>query len=299
MKKEEQIEKLTNYMAKFVGYVGKVLPDDVTKKLEELRSKEDGELPKTIYDTMFLNQKLAKELDRPSCQDTGALQFWLKCGVNFPLMGELEPLLKEAVVKATFEAPLRHNSVETFDEYNTGKNVGKGVPTVFWEIIPDSDECEIYTYMAGGGCSLPGKAMVLMPGDGYEGVTKFVMDVMTSYGPNACPPLLIGVGVGTSVETAALLSKKALMRPVGSKNENERAAKMEELLEEGINNIGLGPQGVGGNYSVMGVHIENTARHPSVIGVAVNVGCWSHRRGHIIFDKDLNYKIISHTGVNL
>ena len=299
MKKEEQIEKLTNYMAKFVGYVGKVLPDDVTKKLEELRSKEDGELPKTIYDTMFLNQKLAKELDRPSCQDTGALQFWLKCGVNFPLMGELEPLLKEAVVKATFEAPLRHNSVETFDEYNTGKNVGKGVPTVFWEIIPDSDECEIYTYMAGGGCSLPGKAMVLMPGDGYEGVTKFVMDVMTSYGPNACPPLLIGVGVGTSVETAALLSKKALMRPVGSKNENERAAKTEELLEEGINNIGLGPQGVGGNYSVMGVHIENTARHPSVIGVAVNVGCWSHRRGHIIFDKDLNYKIISHTGVNL
>ena len=207
--------------------------------------------------------------------------------------------VKDAVVKATFEAPLRHNSVETFDEYNTGKNVGKGTPTVFWDIVPDSDECEIYTYMAGGGCTLPGKAMVLMPGEGYEGVTKFVMDVMTTYGLNACPPLLVGVGVATSVETAALLSKKALMRPIGSHNDNERAAKMEALLEDGINAIGLGPQGMGGKYSVMGVNIENTARHPSAIGVAVNVGCWSHRRGHIVFDKDLNYKITTHTGVEL
>ena len=248
---------------------------------------------------MQKNQVLAKELNRPSCQDTGVLQFWVKCGTNFPLIGELEALLKEAVVKATFEAPLRHNSVETFDEYNTGKNVGKGTPTVFWDIVPDSDQCEIYTYMAGGGCTLPGKAMVLMPGEGYEGVTKFVLDVMTSYGLNACPPLLVGVGVATSVETAALLSKKALMRPLGSHNENERAASMEKLLEDGINAIGLGPQGMGGKYSVMGVHIENTARHPSTIGVAVNVGCWSHRRGHIIFDKDLNYTITTHSGVEL
>ena len=151
----------------------------------------------------------------------------------------------------------------------------------------------------GGGCTLPGKAMVLMPGAGYEGVTRFVLDVMTSYGLNACPPLLVGVGVATSVETAALLSKKALMRPLGSHNENERAASMEKLLEDGINEIGLGPQGMGGKYSVMGVHIENTARHPSAIGVAVNVGCWSHRRGHIIFDKDLNYTITTHSGVTL
>ena len=298
MSKEEQVTQLTEHMAKFIAHVAKKLPDDVIAKLEELRDKEDSPLSKTIYDTMFKNQELAVKLNRPSCQDTGVLQFWVKCGTKFPLIGELEALLKDAVVKATFEAPLRHNSVETFDEYNTGKNVGKGTPTVFWDIVPDSDECEIYTYMAGGGCTLPGKAMVLMPGEGYEGVTKFVMDVMTTYGLNACPPLLVGVGVATSVETAALLSKKALMRPIGSHNDNERAAKMEALLEDGINAIGLGPQGMGGKYSVMGVNIENTARHPSAIGVAVNVGCWSHRRGHIVFDKDLNYKITTHTGVN-
>ena len=296
MSKQAQVEKLTDYMANFVSYIGKVLPDDIIVKLDELAEKEDSPLSKTIYQTMKLNQKLAKELNRPSCQDTGVLQFWLKCGTNFPYINELEALLKDAVVQATFAAPLRHNSVETFDEYNTGKNVGKGTPTVWWDIVPNSDQCEIYTYMAGGGCTLPGNATVLMPGEGYEGVTKFVLDRMTSYGLNACPPLLVGVGVGTSVETAALNSKKALMRPVGSHNDNANAAKMEQLLEDGINAIGLGPQGMGGHYSVMGVNIENTARHPSAIGVAVNVGCWSHRRGHIVFDKDLNFTVDTHTG---
>lgn len=110
-----------------------------------------------------------------------------------------------------------------------------------------------------------------------------------------CPHLLVGVGVATSVETAALLSKKALMRPIGSHNENENAAKMEKLLEDGINAIGLGPQGMGGKFSVMGVNIENTARHPSTIGVAVNVGCWSHRRGHIVVDKDLGVTCDTHS----
>ena len=299
MTKEESIQVLTDKVAKFVAFVGKKLPDDVEAKLAELAGKETNPLAKTIYETMATNQKLAEDLDRPCCQDTGVIQFWVKCGAQFPLIGELEPLLKEAVVKATFAAPLRHNSVETFDEYNTKRNVGKGTPTVFWDIIPDWDGCELYTYMAGGGCTLPGNATVLMPGEGYEGVTKFVLDRMTSYGLNACPPLLVGVGVATSVETAALLSKKALMRPIGSHNPNERAAAMEKLLEDGINSIGLGPQGMGGNYSVMGVNIENTARHPSAIGVAVNVGCWSHRRGHVIFDKDLNATVTTHSGVTL
>lgn len=299
MTHEEQVQKMTGQMAKFVGYIGKKLPDDVIAKLSELRGQETSPLASTLYDTMFKNQELAVKLDRPSCQDTGVLQFWVKCGTGFPLIDDLEALLKEAVVEATFATPLRHNSVETFDEVNTRRNVGKGTPTVFWDIVPHSDQCEIYAYMAGGGCTLPGKAMVLMPGAGYEGVTQFVLDQMTSYGLNACPPLLVGVGVATSVETAALLSKKALMRPLGSHNDNARAAEMERLLEDGINAIGLGPQGMSGKLSVMGVHIENTARHPSAIGVAVNVGCWSHRRGHVIFDKDLNATVTTHSGVKL
>ena len=295
MTKENGVKVLTDMVADFVAHIGKKLPDDVVKKLEELGSQETAALPKVLYETMTKNQGLAVELNRPSCQDTGVLQFWLKCGTNFPYINELEALLKDAVVQATFAAPLRHNSVETFDEYNTKKNVGKGTPTVWWDIVPNSDKCEIYAYMAGGGCTLPGKAMVLMPGAGYEGVTDFVLDLMTTYGLNACPPLLVGVGVGTSVETAALNSKKALMRPIGSHNDNANAAKMEKLLEDGINAIGLGPQGMGGKYSVMGVNIENTARHPSTIGVAVNVGCWSHRRGHLVVNPDLTVTCDTHS----
>ena len=295
MANEESVKLLTDIVASFVCHISKKLPDDVVAKLEELGRQETAPLPKVLYETMTKNQQLAVELDRPSCQDTGVLQYWVKCGTAFPLINELEALLKEATVQATFTAPLRHNSVETFDEYNTKRNVGKGTPTVWWDIVPNSDQCEIYAYMAGGGCTLPGKAMVLMPGAGYEGVTDFVLDQMTTYGLNACPPLLVGVGVGTSIETAALQSKKALMRPIGSHNDNPNAAKMEKLLEDGINAIGLGPQGMGGKFSVLGVNIENTARHPSTIGVAVNVGCWSHRRGHIVVDKDLNVTCDTHS----
>ena len=291
-------ERMMEIMAGFIAWTAKTLPDDVNRKLMELRSRETDPMAKVIYDLMFKNRDLAVKLDRPSCQDTGVLQFFVRCGAHFPLIDELESLLKEAVRKATVMAPLRHNSVETFEEYNTGNNVGTGTPTVFWEIVSHSDKCEIYTYMAGGGCTLPGHAAVLMPGEGYEGVVRFVLDRMTSYGLNACPPLLVGIGIATSVETAALLSKKALMRDIGTRNPNERAAKMEQLIEEGINRIGIGPQGLGGNYSVMGVHIENQARHPSTIGVALNVGCWNHRRGHILFDRSLEYQILSHSGVN-
>ena len=118
---------------------------------------------------------------------------------------------------------------------------------------------------------------------------------MTSYGLNACPPLFVGVGIATSVETAALNAKQALMNPVGSHNENELAAKMEKLLEDGINAIGFGPQGMGGTHSVLGVNIVNTARHPACMGVAVASSCWVHRRGHIVFNKDLSYTVTTHS----
>jgi L(+)-tartrate dehydratase alpha subunit len=138
-----------------------------------------------------------------------------------------------------------------------------------------------------------------MPSEGYEGVVRFVLDVISTYGINACPPLLVGVGIATSVETAALLSKEALMRPVDSPNPNEKGAELERMLEEGLNRMGIGPQGLSGSSSVMGVNIENGARHPSAIGVAVNVGCWAHRRGCIVLDSDLNYEITTHKGAVL
>ena len=287
---------MTDIMVSFIGYTAVHLPDDIISKLGELRAAEDDPAALSIYDMMFENMRLASELGRPSCQDTGFVQYRIECGSRFPLINELEEILRSAVIKATADIPLRPNVVETFDEVNTGSNTGTGAPSVSWKIIPDHDGCEIYTYLAGGGCSLPGHAAVLMPGEGYEGVVRFVLDRLAEYGQNACPPLLVGVGIANSVDTAAQLSKEALFRSVYSQNPNPKAAEMERLLEDGINAMGIGPQGMGGKASVLCVNIQNAARHTATLGVGFSTGCWTHRRGHIVFDRDINYVTDTHSG---
>ena len=299
MEKETAVQSLTETMAKFTAYIGKHLPTDVEQKLAELRARETKPLAKAIYLSMAENQDAAARLNRPSCQDTGVIQYFITAGAKFPLLGELADILAEATRQATREAPLRHNAVETFVEKNTGTNSGTRIPWLDWEIEPDDDGVTIDAYMAGGGCTLPGSATVLMPGQGYEGVTDFVFEVISTRGVNACPPLLVGVGVSTAVETAARLSKKALMRPIGSHHPDANAAKMESLLEAGLNEMGIGPQGLTGTDSVMGVNIESSGRHPSTIGVAVSTGCWAHRRGRIRINADLSYQILSHQGAAL
>jgi L(+)-tartrate dehydratase alpha subunit len=299
MNREELQEKFIDIMARFTVYNGKYLPDDVHARLKELGAGEDSALARIIYDAMFEDLKLARELDRPLCQDTGVIQYFVQVGTRFPLLDEIEDCLREAVKRATVMGPLRHNAVEVFDEKNTGNNVGKRIPWIDWEIVPNSDTAIIYVYMAGGGCSLPGAAKVLMPLEGYEGVVKFVFDQITSYGINACPPLLVGIGIAGSVEVAAKLSKKALLRPIGSKNSNPRGAELETRIEEGLNAIKIGPGGLGGENSVMGVHIEEAARHPATIAVGLSTGCWAHRRAMIKINADLTYETISHKGAVL
>ena len=293
---EDKCNKMTDIMAAFIGHTAVRLPDDVISRLNELRAAEDDPAALSIYDMMFENIRLASELGRPSCQDTGLAQFRIDCGSSFPLLAQLEEILTAAVKKATEETPLRPNAVETFDEINTGNNTGTGAPSVSWNIVPSWDGCAITTYLAGGGCSLPGHAAVLMPGEGYEGVVRFVLDRIAEYGPNACPPFLVGVGIANSVDTAAQLSKKALFRPVGSHNPNEKASAMESMLEDGINKMGIGPQGLGGKATVLGVNIENAVRHTATLGVGVSLSCWTHRRGKIVFSKDLGFNTDTHAG---
>lgn len=296
---DEGTEKLVETIGKFTSLVSQKLPDDVTNRLRELAEEEDQPMARMIYDTMMKNQNLAWDLKRPSCQDTGLIQMFMRVGTRFPYIDSMEEILREAVSQATQAAPLRLNSVETFQEYNTGTNTGTKSPWIYTQMVPNSDTLEVDVYLAGGGCSLPGQGKTLMPGEGYEAAVKFVLDVMTSYGVNACPPLLVGVGIGTSIDSAAYMSKAALMRPVGSHSANEKAAELEVALKDAIDSIGLGPQGLGGKRSVMGVNIENSARHPSVLSVAVNTGCWSHRRGTIRFQSDLSYELLTHEGIEL
>ncbi len=299
MFKLDHKEMMTQTLGRFVDMTSKVLPDDVMKKLTELRGQESNPLAKTIYDVMFDNMDKAVKLNRPTCQDTGVIQFFVRTGAKFPYLGELRAILREATIQATKSAPLRLNAVEVFDEVNTGTNVGTDVPYIVWDIVDDSTNVEIEVYQAGGGCSLPGRSIVLPPLAGYEGAMKFVFDTIVDWGINACPPLVVGVGIGTCSNSAALLSKKAMLRPVGSSHPHPKAAAMEKKIEEGLNAIGLGPQGISGKNSVMAVHVEGMAHHPSVLGVGVTVGCWANRHGVIRFDEHLNYEILSHKGVRL
>lgn len=297
--KSQAVQQLTDLVARFTAMISKRMPDDVVAKLKALRDRETSTMAKTIYTTMFDNMDQAIKLDRPACQDTGEIMFFVKAGAGFPLLGELKAILRQAVKDATIMAPLRHNAVEIFDEVNTGDNTGEGVPWVTWDIVPDREDIEIEVYMAGGGCTLPGRSKVLMPSEGYEGVVKFVFDNISTLAVNACPPVLVGVGIATSVETAAVLSRKAVLRPIGSRHANPKAADLEHRLEEGLNKLGIGPQGLTGNSSVMGVHIESAARHPSTIGVAVSTGCWAHRRGTLRVHKDLSFENVSQQGAQL
>jgi len=298
MRDSDAISRLTEVMGRFTTYFGKHLPDDVLKKLGELRAEQTSPLSKIVYDTMFEDLTLANKLDVPACQDTGVIQYFIECGAHFPYLGDLESVLTEATRFATRTAPLRHNAVQIFDEKNTGDNTGHRIPWLDWDIV-EGDGCTIHAYMAGGGCSLPGTAKVLMPVEGYEGIIRFVFDTICERGINACPPLLVGIGIAGSVEVAARLSKKALMREIGTHNTNPKGAEFEQLIEEGLNKIDIGPQGLTGTKSVMGVNVEHAARHPSCLAVGVSTGCWAHRRATIRFASDLSYELLSYKGVTL
>lgn len=299
MSNQANVEKLSDLLSSFVCYASSHLPDDVMPKLKEMAEVETEGFAPTIYKAMFDNQKIADELKRPCCQDTGIIQFFVKVGANYPYINDINDSLQEAVKKATANAPLRLNAVEPFDEINTGTNMGTRVPWIDFDIVPDNDELEVYLYLAGGGCSLPGMSKVLMPLEGYEGIVKIIFDQMTSYGVNACPPVLLGVGIAGSAEVAAKLSKKALLRPVGSHNPNPKARLMEEELEKGLNELGLGPGGLSGKMSVMGVNIEQAARHPATLAVGINTACWAHRRACIKIKPDFSYEFLTHKGVTL
>ena len=135
--KRQVVNKLTEIVANFTAMISTRMPDDVVDKLKQLKDAETSSMGKIIYHTMFDNMQKAIDLNRPACQDTGEIMFFVKVGSRFPLLGELQSILKQAVEEATVKAPLRHNAVEIFDEVNTGKNTGSGVPCGFAPIFPD------------------------------------------------------------------------------------------------------------------------------------------------------------------
>lgn len=288
-------EKFIDTLSAFIRTVSIVLPADVYNKFMEMMRHEKHPSAAAYYHNMHKNMYHARMMGRPMCQDTGVIEFFVSVGTEFPYMAEINDVLTAAVIKATEEVPLRPNAVAPLGGRNTGNNAGFGAPYIEYDLVPGSSDLEIKMYMSGGGSSLPGRSKVLMPLEGTEGIKRYVTDTVVEWGVNACPPLIIGIGLGTDASTSAVLSKKALLRPLGTHSDNTEAAKLEVELTNELNSIGIAPLGFGGSFSVLGVNIECAAHHPATIGVGISTGCWATRRGHIVIHEDLSSEILSHT----
>ena len=284
-------ERFIGIIEKFITQTAIRLSDDVVSRLEEMRESEDTPLQKAIYDSYFENLKMASEQRKPCCQDTGMLQFYIKAGSAFPYLDITAEVITESVKRATKSVPLRPNAVNYFDEKNTDDNTGERCPWIDWEIISGSSDMEITLYFSGAGCSLPGQAKVFKPSDGIEAILPFIYDIVCGLGVNACPPLLVGIGLGHNIENASSLSKKALLRQLGSHHHHPQGAELEKRIMDSLNKSGMGAQGLRGNNCVMGVHIESSARHTATRACAVNVTCYMLRRKTIRLNGDLSYEI--------
>jgi L(+)-tartrate dehydratase alpha subunit len=290
MEKIEIKEHFISIIEKFITLISIRLSDDAAARLRQMREAEDSPLQKALYDTYFKNFKMAGELNKPICQDTGMPQFYIKAGTAFPYIDITSDVITEAVRRATKSAPLRPNAVNFFDGRNTGDNTGERAPWIHWDIVPNSSQMEITLYLSGAGCSLPGQAKVFKPSDGLEAIIPFVSEAVLGPGKNACPPLLAGIGLGHNIENAALLSKKALLRKIGISHHHPEGRRLEQRIMEELNSKGMGAQGLPGKQAVMGVHIESSARHTATIACAVNTACYVLRKGTLVFNNGLSYE---------
>ena len=249
----------------------KCLPGDIVSTIEKAQDSEKNPLAKEILKDICKNCALAKDYDIPVCQDTGMAVVFLKIGQDVHFVGGN---LNDAVnmgVSMGYENGLLRKSVvlDPLNRVNTNDNT----PAVIHLEIVDGDEVEITVAPKGFGSENMSKIYMLTPFDGRNGVIDSVLDCVKKASGNPCPPIVVGVGIGGDFEQCALLSKKALCRDTRLRNENPYYKELEEELLEKINELGIGPQGFGGNTTAIAVNIETAPTHIAGLPVAVNIGC--------------------------
>lgn len=264
---------------------------DVVGALRGAHEAEQSEAAKVQISAILKNIDLAVSGASAVCQDTGVPTFFVKLGDGFPIRSRVLQLLTQAVREVTRELPLRPNTADPFSERNPGDNTGVGVPVFDVELF-EGDYLQFTYIPKGGGSELPGKAMVLPPGVALKELPRIVLESVVDAGPMPCPPVIVGVGIGPTLDAAAKLAKKAAtLRPVGSRNQNPAVAKMEEALLGAINKLGLGAHGVGGSVTALDVHIEYAYRHPATFALAVVFSCWATRRATATVWPDGRYSV--------
>ena len=276
--REIEASEVTRVVRELCMEICYTVPEEMVELMQRAREKEESPLGRQILDLLIRNQELAAEGEYPYCQDTGYTVVFLELGQDVHVVGgDLEDALNEGVRRGYGDGYLRGSIVRDplFDRKNTWDNTPAFIHT---RIVP-GDEIRIQVDAKGAGSENMGKHAMLKPADGLEGVKHFVLKAVAESGPNACPPGIIGVGVGGNFEWSAILAKRALMRKVGQPNPDPRIAELEAELYERCNALGLGPEALGGTQTVLAVHVETMATHIASLPVAVNIECHAHRTG--------------------
>jgi len=269
------------------------LPQDVKGALQQAYREEESEAGKTQLKAILDNVELAEKTRTPMCQDTGVIIFYVKAGGEVKGLDKIENALRSATIKATKEVPLRPNAVDPFTQKNTGDNTGRFFPFIHWEIVP-GDRLEITVMPKGGGSENVCALGMLSPGMGVNGLKKFVVDTVINAGAKPCPPNILGVAVGGGADIAMKLAKSALLRPLNQPNPDLNLARLEKELYEAANSTGIGPMGLGGKFTVLGVKVDYAHRHPASYPVAVAVQCWAARRASARIYPDGKIEYLTH-----
>jgi len=269
------------------------LPSDVKEALQKAYKEETSEAGKVNLKAILTNIEFAEKLNTPICQDTGTIIFYVKAGSQAKGLEKVEAALRRATKRATREVPLRPNAVDPFTRKNSGDNTGRFIPYIHWEVT-DGDSIEITALPKGGGSENVCALGMITPGEGVRGLKKFVIDAVIRAGAKPCPPNILGVGVGGGADIAMKTAKKALLRPLNERNANPELAKLEKELYEAANSTGIGPMGLGGKFTVLGVKVEYAHRHPASYPVAVAYQCWAARRATARINADGTVEYLSH-----
>lgn len=252
------------------------LPADILRALEQAEAAENSENGRKVLHLLLENARIAAEQTLPICQDTGAAIVFVEVGQEVHLTGgEWESTINKGIAAAYLDGSFRFSMVaDPMQRKNTGDNTPA---LIHWQPVSGSG-VSITVMPKGFGSENMSRVVMLVPADGVAGIRRVIVETVKSAGSNACPPLVVGVGIGGTQDHAALLAKKALLRPIGAANPNEQTAMLEKQWLSDINDLGIGPGGFGGNITALALHIETYATHIAGLPVAVQLGCHALRR---------------------
>ncbi len=267
-------EEITSTIRRLCIEANTILGDDVVEALKKGLEKEESPVGKDIFRQLLENAKIAKEEGIPLCQDTGMVVVFIEMGQDIHIVGgDLNQSIDEGVRQGYKDGYLRASSLDPLIRKNFGDN---SPAIVHVEIVP-GDQLKVTVIPKGFGGENMSRVALLTPASGMEGIKEFVLRTVEEAGANPCPPGIVGVGIGGTLEKAAILAKKSLLRPIDQRHPDPGIARLEEEFLEEINRLGVGPQGLGGTVTALDVHIETYPTHIASLPVAVNLQCNCHR----------------------